>query len=94
MFKKKEVFIIFALGVLITWASSFIARPGCGNFPDALCAGGWPLVFHRVGGVMGINEWYWFNLILDFLFWFLVLTIGWWIVKKAILWYKKDNEKS
>ncbi|MBM4402233.1 MAG: hypothetical protein FJ044_03250 [Candidatus Cloacimonetes bacterium] len=94
MFKKKEFLVIFIVSLLATWGTGFIARPGCGNFPDALCESGWPLVFHRVGGFMGINEWYWGNLVLDFAVCFLVLMIGWWVAKKIILWYKKDNEKS
>ncbi len=92
--KKKEVLVIFVLALLVTWGSGFIARSGCGGFPDALCEGGWPLVFHRVGGIFGTNQWFWSNLILDFLFWFLVLAVGWGVAKKIILWYKRENEES
>lgn len=82
--KPKEIVIIFLLSILVTWGSGLIyhPEPGCGSFPDALCKGGWPLVFHRVGGIMGINQWFWLNLVLDFLFWFLVLAAGWWVMKK------------
>lgn len=82
--ERKEFLVIFLLAVLVTWDSGFVSHssPGCGNFPDALCAGGWPLIFHQVGGIWGINQWLWFNLLLDLLFWLLVLAGGWYVVKE------------
>lgn len=62
------------VALLITGGTYFISQPGCGNFPDALCTGGWPLVYRRVGGILGFNDWYWFNLLLDLVFWFIVST--------------------
>jgi len=85
--KRRELLVIFVFASLITWGSGFVSHPalGCGfgsTMPDALCEGGWPLAFHRVGGVLGFDQWSWNKLILDFLFWFLVLATGWWSIER------------
>lgn len=79
--KKKEVLIIFLLAVLITLGSGFIAHNPCSSCRDAFYDLGWPLIFHRTGGFFGVNQWFWPQLVSDFLFWSLVLAVGWWARK-------------
>ena len=49
------------------------------------------LILATVAGVL-LSPWT--NLFYLHWFLFVLLAVGWWIVKKVILWYKKDNEKS
>ncbi|MBL7170291.1 MAG: hypothetical protein ISS48_04685 [Candidatus Aenigmarchaeota archaeon] len=83
--KKKELLIIFVLAVLVTGLSWFFPREFKGEhgFPFRFSWGEWggrsgPLIY----SVDYIIKWSWQNLLLNLLFWFLVLAVGWWIIKK------------
>lgn len=80
--KKKEVLIVLVLAVSITLGSGFFAHNPCRECRDAFYDLGWPLMFYQTGGFFGVNRWFWSNFVLDFLFWFLVLAGGWWLVRK------------
>ncbi len=83
--KKKEFLIIFVLAILITGGSWFYFRDeGCLIYPWGASKGifcresrGWPLVFWQ----SKIKP---FMLLTDCLFWFLVLVIGWLVIKKIL----------
>jgi hypothetical protein len=78
--KKKEVLIVFVLAVLATGLGCLLIPVQCLE----VCAG-WPfVVYESVVGWSGdeMTNILWANLALDFLFWFLVLAGGWWVVKK------------
>lgn len=72
--KKKEISIIFVLAGLVTGLGVFF-----GGLPLRFLE---PIFCIQVVGVkclpFKIN---WTNVFLDFLFWFLVLVAGWWVVK-------------
>lgn len=71
--KKKEVLIIFVLAVLLTGVIPF--------FQGVRLGYGWPLVFVWLAFPLPLR-WTPLNLLLDFLFWFLVLASGWLTVRK------------
>lgn len=79
--KRREFLAIFLSALLITWGSGFFAHNPCHECRDAFYDLGWPLMFYQTGGFFGVNRWFWSNLILDFLFWFLVLAVGWQLMK-------------
>ena len=91
MFKKKELLIILILAVLVTGLSWFyVARPFA---LDALITKrGWLLAYwsHTIGGYdFGTgylpslpSRWNWLPMVVDFLFWFVVLAVEWWVVTR------------
>jgi len=86
--KKKELLIILILAVLVT-AGSCIPLLIKAEF-----ACGWPLPISRrmkegiyiddfeFGGGYYDLEFAGLPFVVDFLFWFVVLAVGWWVVKK------------
>jgi hypothetical protein len=91
--KKKEIFTIFVLSVFVTGGSWFYV-----SYPFALDASvvkrGWPLAYwsRTIGGFnFGFESghfpsfpprWSYPSIVINFLFWFLVLLAVWWVVKK------------
>lgn len=92
--KPKEILIILVLAVLVTGGSWFCSRgERCvlERFPGSwgLCleSRGWPSVFWQ--GSISLSNCFSLikglqlrGLLLDFLFWFLVLAAGWWMANK------------
>jgi len=71
MFKKRELLIILILAVLVSALAGYISEfplPNTWSTPCFLEA--CPLRFNLV------------NILLNFLFWFMVLAAGWWGIKR------------
>ena len=72
------VVISFCIGLV----SGFVENP-----PDARVIGhkyyGWPLVWRITGMVLG-EEYLYFELFVDCLFWFLIVAIVYFVVKKLV----------
>lgn len=79
--KRRELLIVFLLAVLVTWLSWF--------YKTRRWMGSWIYITQR-----GFPIYYWENLprqaglisggilIIDVLFWFLILAMGWWVMNK------------
>ena len=90
--KKKEILTIFILALLLTLLSGFrIKRVGFvsdqpKNIPEVVSPFGYPILGFGFPLTWFISSPYnnvlFMNLIIDHLFWFLVLAGGWWVVKK------------
>lgn len=98
--KKKEILTIFVLTVLVTGLTWIMPsyRESCCEPPHKLIlyGRGLPLPYYLYFTVWhsSNNKWDFLTMISDFLFWIIILTIGWCVMKGLISWYKKDNEKS
>jgi len=81
---KKEILIIFVLAVLITGLSCLYAVPGKGTIQVGnLKFCGWPMNFMSYWAWTGeIRTFFRKEFSTDLLFWFLVLTSSWWVIKK------------
>lgn len=80
---KKEFLAASVLAVLVTGLSFFVLRSECPGCPDALDYRGWPLFYYQTGGLVPPYErWLPLIFLFDFLFWFAVWAVGWWVVKK------------
>jgi len=82
--KKKEILIIFVLAVLATGGSWFYTPSS-----QDCWSRGYPLRFWYYCAPWFLHDlpkviWMTSSFILDFLFWFLVLAGGWWMVKKKL----------
>ncbi|MBL7169554.1 MAG: hypothetical protein ISS48_00870 [Candidatus Aenigmarchaeota archaeon] len=80
--KKKEILVIFLLALLMTGGICAVFMP---LLVKREFACGWPL---HISWRMKQLDYYDFeftdglSFLIDFLFWFLILVGGWWIIKK------------
>lgn len=95
--KKKEFLIILVLAVLVTGLSWFYVpdsvcgfKTDCNRGINPTTYHGWPLRFmtHSLYSGTQIETQ---NLLLDFIFWFLVLAGGWWMFKFVFKRVKKNR---
>jgi len=72
--KKKEILVILLLaGLIAIFFGYFI------GFPLQITE---PVLCIQMIGARCSPKIHWINTLLDFLFWFVVWAVGWWVVKK------------